>query len=845
MIYKGEYTNEISFPLGGIGSGCIGLQGNGVLREFEIFNKPNKKSYNGFTHFAIKAKTKNGVITKVLNGDKLTEFSNINGMGIDQYAMAGFPHFKNYVFKGEFPIAEIDFSDDNFPADITLRAFNPFIPLDEDNSSIPAAFFEIDIKNKTDEEIEFSTAFSSQNPFLKGSNTSTVKDGYRLLTFKKENYENAEDFESGDLTIACDAEDSLVQTYWFRGAWQDKIVTYWNNFNNENDIRDRIYNEANKTECDHGTICVKKTIGANETKSVRFVFSWNIPVNHSYYNLHQNEYDTELSFKNYYAVLWENSQASAVYSLSNWNMLKEKTLRFKNAFHNQTLDPVVIDAVSSTLSVLKSPTVLRFEDGSFHGWEGAYANRGSCEGTCQHVYNYAYALCFLFPNLERELRHNEFVYATEDSGLSHFRMNLPLGINKGWPPRSCLDGTMGMVIKSYREWKISGDDNWLKEHWNYIKRAVDFARSEENFDKWDLDGDGILEGRQHHTLDMELFGPSSWLEGMYLAALKAAVEMADYLGDAPAKETYEKLFENGKNWTKENLFNGKHFIQKINLEDKTILEGYTIEAEHSTYRALDYWNDETGEIKYQIGEGSSIDQLLGQWHCDILSLGDIFDSEQIDTALDTMFTLNFVDNVREYANPWRVFAVNDEAGTFICSYDKEARKPLIPVPYCEEMMTGFEYSFAGELIYRGKIDKALKVIKAVRDRYDGKKRNPYNEIECGNNYVRPMASFSFISAFSGLEFHLPKGYIGFNPIINRNNFKSFYSLGTGWGEYSMKDNKVTVTINEGYLKLSSFKSGLGEVNELYIDGVKTEFTSREGILYFSETTVKEDIVCIK
>ena len=135
-----------------------------------------------------------------------------------------------------------------------------------------------------------------------------------------------------------------------------------------------------------------------------------------------------------------------------------------------------------------------------------------------------------------------------------------------------------------------------------------------------------------------------------------------------------------------------------------------------------------------------------------------------------MFSLNFVDNVREYANPWRVFAVNNEAGTFICSYDKDARKPLIPVPYCEEMMTGFEYSFAGELVYRGKIDKALKVIKAVRDRYDGKKRNPYNEIECGNNYGRPMASFSFINAFSGFEFHLPKHSIGFNPIININGF---------------------------------------------------------------------------
>lgn len=834
MIYKGEHTNEISFPLGGIGSGCIGLQGNGVLREFEIFNKPNKKSYNGFTHFAIKAKTKNGVITKVLHGDKLTEYTLANGAGAAGATMAGFPHFKNHTFKGEFPIAEIDFSDDNFPADITLRAFNPFIPLDEDNSSIPAAFFEIDIKNKADEDIEYSVAFSCQNPFYKGSNKCEVIDGYRLLTFKKENYENSENFDPGDLTIACDEKDSLHQTYWFRGAWQDKIVTYWNNFNNEKDIEDRVYDTVNEKENDHGTLCVKKNIKAESSDCVRYILSWNSPVNHSYYNYKPKEDGSFISFKNYYAVLWENSVKSAIYSLNNWKMLKDKTMCFKNALHSQSLDETVIDAISSTLSVLKSPTVIRYEDGSFHGWEGCYSDHGSCEGTCQHVYNYAYALCFLFPNLERGLRHNEFVYATEDSGLSHFRMLLPLGISKGYT-RPCLDGTMGMVIKSYREWKISGDDNWLKEHWDYIKRAVDFARSEENYDKWDLDGDGVLEGRQHHTLDMELFGASSWLEGMYLAALKAASEMADYLGDNEKRDEYLRLFENGKKWTKENLFNGKHFIQKIDLEDKSIID---------RFGADNYWNEETGEIKYQIGEGSSIDQLLGQWHCDILSLGDIFDSQQIDTALDTMFSLNFVDSIREYTNPWRIFAMNDEAGTFICSYDKDSRKPLIPVPYCEEMMTGFEYSFAGELIYRGKIDKALKVIKAVRDRYDGKKRNPYNEIECGNNYVRPLATFSFINAFSGFEFHLPKGYIGFNPVVNRDNFRSMFSLGTGWGEYTLKDGKADIKLNEGTLKLSSLKSGLDKVTELYIDGKKTDFNEKDGIIYFDEAEIRESIAII-
>ena len=93
--------------------------------------------------------------------------------------------------------------------------------------------------------------------------------------------------------------------------------------------------------------------------------------------------------------------------------------------------------------------------------------------------------------------------------------------------RACLDGQMGAVIKCYREWKISGNNEWLSEHWESIKKVLEYAWSPSNEDCWDLNRDGVLEGRQHHTLDMELFGPSGWLEGMYLAALRAGAEKAD------------------------------------------------------------------------------------------------------------------------------------------------------------------------------------------------------------------------------------------------------------------------------------------------------------------------------
>ena len=69
MIYKGNKLKEIVFPLGGIGTGSIGLAGNGSFVDWEIFNRPSKGSLNGHTHFAIRAEYPDGKsITKILQG---------------------------------------------------------------------------------------------------------------------------------------------------------------------------------------------------------------------------------------------------------------------------------------------------------------------------------------------------------------------------------------------------------------------------------------------------------------------------------------------------------------------------------------------------------------------------------------------------------------------------------------------------------------------------------------------------------------------------------------------------------------------------------------------------------
>ena len=826
MIYENEALKEISFPLGGIGSGSIGLCGNGKLMDWEIFNRPAKGTINNYAGFVVKATDKTGKsYTKILMGDVTTDLMGQRdiialfrgyGFGPSRFSMCGFPHFKNCVFKGEFPVAEIRFSDDDFPGTVVLRAFNPLIPGQADDSSIPAAFFEVLYENETGEDLDFTVSFTLSNPYEASKNVSGKNGNVSYINLIHAGV-SKEDKAYGDLTIATDGADVTAQAYWYRGHWCDGTTVYWREISEQKRLKERTYEENGKE--DPCSLASYATISAGERKSFRYVLSWNVPHNFNYWS--QDEADRDVLWKNYYATLFSDSVASATYSLNEWDRLYKETEKFRKAMFDTTLDEAVVDAASATLSVIKTPTVFRLENGEFYGWEGLHETAGSCEGTCQHVWNYAYALCFLFPDLERSIRDLEFDYSTDADGGMQFRLKLPLSA-KPHTHIPCLDGQMGAVIKTYREWKISGDDAWLKRHFDKVMQVLEYAWSDKNICEWDKDKDGVLEGRQHHTLDMELFGPSSWLQGFYLAALKAGAEMAEYLGYADKAAEYMEVFENGRKFTKENLFNGKYFIQQVDLQDKAKLEHFGV--------ADMYWNSESNEMKYQILNGSEIDQLCGQWHANILGLGELFDKEQVKTALSSMYELNFMKSMRNLANAWRIFALNDESGAIICAYPDDVYKPIIPIPYCEEAMHGFEYQLAGLMISEGMVQEGLEIVRSVRDRYNGAKRNPWNEIECGSNYARSMASFALIPIFAGFTFDMPHKTIGFNP-IEEGDFRSIWSLGCGWGTYEKKDAQTRITVNGGTLTANKISLPyIKEIKHVLVDGAKVNYTFENGVL---------------
>lgn len=231
--------------------------------------------------------------------------------------------------------------------------------------------------------------------------------------------------------------------------------------------------------------------------------------------------------------------------------------------------------------------------------------------------------------------------------------------------------------------------------------------------------------------------------------------MALALGDHAAAAEYKKLYETGQAHLDRLTWNGEYFIQVYDPKKHT---------------------------KYQLGDGCLSDQLLGQWMAHIVDLGYVLPEEHVQKAIHSVYKYNFLPTFSEHYNPQRIYALGDEAGLLLCSWPKGGR-PALPFVYSDEVWTGIEYQVAAHLIFEGYVTEGLDIVRAVRNRYDGERRNPWNEVECGHHYARAMSSWSVLLALSGYKYSGPDKMITFYPRINVENFTGFWCNDSGWGLY--------------------------------------------------------------
>ncbi|MBE3072190.1 MAG: hypothetical protein IMZ67_04375, partial [Acidobacteria bacterium] len=164
-VFVEPHLAQIAFPLGGIGTGTVSLSGRGALRDWEIFNRPNKNHSLPYTFVALRVKAAGRApAVYVVEGQPPPPYQGTNGLLLEHTpGPAGLPRFRRARFTGAYPLARLDLEDDSVPVGVTLEAFNPFIPLATDDSSIPVAIFRYTLENRSAAAVDVTLAFSILN----------------------------------------------------------------------------------------------------------------------------------------------------------------------------------------------------------------------------------------------------------------------------------------------------------------------------------------------------------------------------------------------------------------------------------------------------------------------------------------------------------------------------------------------------------------------------------------------------------------------------------------------------------------------------------------------------------
>lgn len=841
--FTAESLREIAFPLGGIGTGTVSLGGRGNLRDWEIFNRPGKGKNLPYSFFAIWARAQGGdPVARVLERRLLPPYGGSSGPPTSQ--VSGLPRFREAVFTGAYPFAELALQDERVPVAVRLRAWNPMVPMDVRTSGMPVAIFEWSVTNEGERPVDVTLVGSLLNacgydgqaglgnryaPCF-GRNVNRFVSERSLHGIRMESRKYAADHpQYGTMALAVVGANPTWKTRWERVGWWDDVQDFWDDLCADGRLAEGPEDggETPEGQTDVGSIGLCLSLGAGQSATVPFLIAWWFPNLTNYWNGEPAVRGKRLGNK--YALEWPDVWEVAREAAERLTGLREATERYTEALHGSTLPEEVLDAASANASIVRTTTCLLTEDGRFHAFEGCGDNGGCCPMNCTHVWNYVQTVAFLYPELERSVRRTDFLHNTRPDGDMAFRTLLPL-VGELWAFKPAADGQMGTVMKVYREWLQSGDTDFLREVWPGVRRALEFAWRPGG---WDADQDGVMEGEQHNTYDIEFYGPNTMMGTLYLGALRAAEEMARALGHEDFAARCREVFDRGTQGHAV-LWNGEYFEQHVRQD---IWEEGRKAYSRDTHP--DWMLDDT-EPRYQYGPGCLSDHLLGQWFARVVGLGDLLPSEQVRAALESICRYNFRNDLTTHASVQRVYALNEEGGLLLCSWPRGGR-PRYPFPYADEVWTGIEYQVAAHCIYEGLVEEGLRIVRAVRARHAGFNRNPWNEFECGHHYARAMSSWSLVLALSGCHYDGTKGLLRFGPVLRAENFRCLYTAGTGWGVYTQRvgsEFEAELRADWGEVVLRSLElRDLKLAARVVLDGQSVPFDAHAGSVQFANPVI--------
>lgn len=769
--FSAEQLTHIGMPIGGIFTGQVYLGGDGELWHWDIF-----KDYGGAEEHA---DPRGPHYAKPLVKKSPIEqgFALQIGEDIISLNQQGFADIK---FRGQYPVGTVTYADKALPVDVKLQAYSPFIPLDSKNSGLPLTVLEYTIDNTSAQELEVSLLgwlenkvcpYDSKLTTGQRRNVSLVAANYTGVTCETNVPSGVAGSGSMSLVILNNNEVSTATA---------KVHNFNRMVSSDSFAEPTIEVNVDTSEQLIGGVKSTVKLAPNSKHTFTAVISWYYPEYTGgevlFATLGEDKFYSSMELidglkqkKRFYASFLESSSDAIDYFVEHQSYLVGNTKRWLDTWYDSTLSPWLLDRTFLNTSILATGTCHRFDDGRFWAWEGV----DSCPGTCQHVWQYAQAVAKIFPDIERDLRtYTDYGIAYYPDGsldyraeASQFGVPAETDLSKA---KFAADGQLGTILRVYREHRNSDSMAFLTEIWPKVKRSMQFMMT------LDSELSGIIDAPQYNTLDVIWHGKIPWITSLYLAALAASEAMSlEMDDDIFAKECADILAKGQRNFVKQ-LYNGEYFVHRADVNEPDSMN---------------------------LTEGSYIDQVFGQSFAFQVGLGRVLPERETRSALNAIFKYNYVQDVGPYRQGFtdilggRWYAMPGEGGTIMCTWPKQdcAKKDPILLGldvtsegYLNECMAGFEYQVASHMIAEDMVVEGLSLTKSIHDRYHPSKRNPWNEIECGDHYSRSMASYGVFTSLSGFNYHGPKQHMSFAPKITPNDFKSAFTAAKGWGSYSQK-----------------------------------------------------------
>ncbi len=626
-------------PIGGLGAGSIGRTHRGDFARWHLDigqHRFESLPANQFSVFVEQGGERSAHVLSTIRPDSLPDW----GWGLP--VGAG-------TYHALFPYAWFDYDWDALPIRILQRQFSPVIPHNYRESSYPVGIFETTIENRSREPAKVGLMLTWQN--LVGwsagedrrgghRNEAIRHDGLTGVILSGPRGSEAEPWHGSFAVVAPDEAGTTLTT--LDRFSIDDGSDVWADFAADGRLDDHPAGPPSRSgEAIAGALAATVELAPGESKLLPFVLAWDIPT---------ASFGAGTQWRRRYTKYFGSSGGNSLAIAAEAVRCREGWSAEIDAWQAPILaDPARPDwyktAVFNELYFLVDGGTV-WTDGppeastAGEGADGTSSDLGrfgllECfdypfYNTLDVNFYASFALLHLWPALERIVIqdfvasvpvHDPAIVEIQWSGLPATRKcpgALPhdvggpaddpfLRLNAYrfqniniWKDLNCK-----FVLQLWRDGVVLRDRELLRSAWPAVVEAIDHIAA------FDRDGDGLPEhdGEPDQTYDTwPMRGPSAYGGGLWLAALRAAIEIGAEAGDDATVARLRDVLERGSAAYESKLWNGRH-----------------------------YRFDTSGGPS---AESVMADQLAGQWYADATGLGDVVAPDRVERALRTIHAMN-------------------------------------------------------------------------------------------------------------------------------------------------------------------------------------------------------------